>query len=191
MKKNFLKWIFALCIATIAGANMFAELYYNVKEAGIFWDIEVFDSASLARCINFNSGKWKKEESFFDNFNVYADGLTENSFPSGKICVVCDYNQEKHTSMTVPEKIGGYPVVGVFELDLEDDVKSVTIPKNVLFLGYVSGKNLETIKIQSSELAFLYDKDEKAFEFEKAENPSLSEKSKADLRKAGYKGEFN
>lgn len=199
MKKNFLKWIFALCIATIAGANMFAfESYKEVAAGNGLYDIEVYTSSELAHYLS-QGNIWPKGSALrtwgsFGNKtqNINAAGITANSFPKGEVCIIISSDFDDNvSSIVIPEKIDGYPVVGAAALNLYE-AKSVTLPKNFVFLGEFDGDNIETIKIQSSNLYFLYNH----YEYDPGfltdfEGVPLSEKSKADLRKAGYKGEFN
>lgn len=66
------------------------------------------------------------------------------------------------------------------------------MPKSLVFLGAIDGENLESIKIQSQKLYFPYGSDEwgRGYLLGYCPLPSLSEKSKSDLRKAGYTGSF-
>lgn len=192
MKKNFFKWIVALLFVAFAGANMFAFEKYEYVEAGNgLYDIEVYTSSELARYVG--RGNWP-EDSWYEDYNVVVTGVTENSFPKGKVCVIVSSEFEDNvTSITIPEKIDGYPVVGISDMDCYE-AKTLTLPKSLVFLGSIYGDNLESIKIQSKKLYFQYSRDEiagRGYILEEGSTlPYLSEKSKSDLRKAGYEGEF-
>lgn len=197
MKKNFLKCVFALCIAIIAGANMFAfERYEGVAAGNGLYDIEVYTSAELARYLS-RGNIWPRDSELGSRSgpkpnNINVVGITENSFPKGEVCIIISSDFDDDVSnIIIPEKIDGYPVVGSTCLNLYE-AKSVTLPKNLVFLGEFDGYNIETIKIQSSKLYFLYDNYEYGPYFlTDFEDVPLSEKTKADLKKAGYPGEFN
>lgn len=194
MKKNFLKWIVALLFAAFAGANMFAFEYYEDVEVGnVLYDIEVYTSSELARYVS-RGNIWPEDSCVRYTYdNVVVTGVTENSFPKGKVCVIGDIDFEDDvTSITIPEKIDGYPVVGIVKIDV-GGAKTLTLPKSLVFLGAIyGGDKLESIKIQSQKLYFPYGRDEfgRGYLLDYYPLPSLSEKSKSDLRKAGYEGKF-
>lgn len=195
MKKNFLKWIVALLFVAFAGANMFAFEYYEEVEAGNgLYNIEVYTSSELARYVS-RGNIWPEDSCVvqYTYDNVVVTGVTENSFPKGKVCVIVDSDFEDNvTSITIPEKIDGYPVVGISYMDAWE-AKTLTLPKSLVFLGAIDGDNLESIKIQSQKLYFPYGRDEyeRGYLLDYYSLPSLSEKSKSDLRKAGYEGKFS
>lgn len=192
MKKFFLKWTVALLFVAFDGANLFAfEAYDDVEAGNGLYCIEVYTSSELARYAS--RGNIWPEDSYFEDFNTVITGLTENSFPKGKVCVIVNSEFEDNvTSITIPEKIDGYPVVGINYM-VSWDAKTLTLPKSLVFLGAIDGENLESIKIQSQKLYFPYQREEyeRGYELElNSSLPSLSEKSKSDLRKAGYTGSF-
>lgn len=104
MKKNFLKWTVVLLFVAFAGANTFAyESYEDVEVGNVLYCIEVYTSSELARYVS--RGNIWPEDSYFEGFNTVITGLTENSFPKGKVCVIGDsYFEDDLTSITIPEK---------------------------------------------------------------------------------------